>query len=346
MKRYKNLYEKVCSFENLHSAFLKARKCKRYRNEILRFSYDLEENLLKLQEELLNQTYRHGSYREFIVTDQKKRHIKAAPFRDRVVHHALCNIIELIFDRGFIYDSYACRKGKGTHKAVERLECFMKSAAAVLRERERETNLPRQIYCLECDISKYFDSINHKVLLEIIKKKVADKKVIWLIEEILNSSEEKKDTGIPIGNLTSQLFANVYLNELDQFAKHKLRTRYYIRYMDDFLILDFDKRRLHQIKEEIRRFLRRRLGLELHPKKANIFPAEKGIDFLGYKIYENYKLLRKSTVKRFIKRIKFCPQEKFNQSLQSWLAYAEYGNSYKLRQNLSKRLKINLIKNI
>jgi len=138
MKTYKNLFEKICSFENLHSAFLKARKCKRYRSEILKFNWNLEENLLKIQKELSNQTYRHGDYREFIICDAKKRHIKAAPFRDRVIHHALCNVIEPIFDRGFIYDTYACRKEKGTHKSIKRLKQFIKSANTTLRERERE----------------------------------------------------------------------------------------------------------------------------------------------------------------------------------------------------------------
>ncbi len=174
----------------------------------------------------------------------------------------------------------------------------------------------------------------------MVKKKIADRKVIWLIEEILNSSEEKPGVGIPIGNLTSQLFANIYLNELDQFLKNELRTRCYVRYMDDFAILDFNKRKLHQIREEIREFLKNKLNLELHPKKANIFPAEKGIDFLGYQIFGTYRLLRKSTVKRFIKRIK---QKRLNnQSLQSWLSYACFGKSWRLRQNLSKKLRIKL----
>ena len=171
-----------------------------------------------------------------------------------------------------------------------------------------------------------------------------------MIEEILNSSYEKEiGVGIPIGNLTSQLFANVYLNELDQFVKHKLRIKYYIRYMDDFLILYPDKIILHEIKNQIQEFLREKLKLELHPKKANIFPADKGIDFLGYRIYGNYRILRKSTIKRFIKRTKvyqkklnqeLMSQEKFNQSLQSWITYAEFGKSWKLRNTLFKKLKI------
>ena len=186
--------------------------------------------------------------------------------------------------------------------------------------------------------------------MEIIQKKIVDKKVIWLIKEILGSSYDiKPGQGIPIGNLTSQLFANIYLNELDQFVKHQLRVRYYLRYMDDFLILDFDKRKLHQIKEEIREFLKNKLNLELHPKKANVFPIEKGIDFLGYRIFGIYRLLRKNTVKRFIKRMKVyqrklrkgsMTEEKFNQSLQSWLAYAKFGNSWRLRESIFRKLKI------
>lgn len=205
---------------------------------------------------------------------------------------------------------------------------------------------------MKCDISKYFDSINHKILLKLIKKKIVDEKTLWLIEKILNSSEEKPGVGIPIGNLTSQLFANIYLNELDQFVKHQLRERYYIRYMDDFIILNFDKRKLRQAKEKIRGFLKNKLNLELHPKKANIFPAEKGIDFLGYIIFGTHRLLRKSTIKRFIRRTKFYQRklreglmtfEKFNHSLQSWLSYACFGKSWRLRKNLSERLGIKLI---
>lgn len=348
MKRCRNLFKRVCSFQNLHLAYLKARKCKRYRDEILKFSYNLEENLLKLQEELLNQTYQHGSYREFIVSDSKKRRIKAAPFRDRVIHHALCNIIEPIFDKGFIFDNYACREGKGTHRAIKRLEKFLKAISDSVGGLMEE-----KIYCLKCDISKYFDSINHEILLKIIEKKIADKNTLRLIREILSSSYEKEPgTGIPIGNLTSQLFANVYLNELDQFVKRTLRIKYYVRYMDDFLLLNNDKKELHGIKKQIQVFLRDKLKLELHPKKANIFPTEKGIDFLGYQIFWDYKLLRKSTVKRFMKRTKIYQKrlhqgvmnsEKFNQSLQSWLAYAEFGNSYNLRKNLSEKLKVELI---
>lgn len=340
MKTQKNLFEKVCSFQNLHLAYLKARKCKRYRGEILGFGYNLEENLLKLQTELLTQTYQHGGYREFTACDAKKRYIRAAPFKDRVVHHALCNIIEPIFDKGFVFDSFACRKGKGTHRAIKRLEEFLKK--------------DEKIYCLECDISKYFESIDHQILFGLLEKKIADQKVLWFIKIIIESSNKESSKGIPIGNLTSQLFANIYLNELDQFIKHNLGERYYLRYMDDFLILDFDKKKLHDVKRQIQEFLRDRLKLELHPKKANVFPVEKGVDFLGYRIFGTYKLLRKSTVKRFVKRMRayqrwlgrgLMSEESFNNSLQSWIAYAEFGNSWRLRKDLSKKLLVDLIKN-
>ena len=338
MKRFNNLFEKICSFKNLHLAYLRARKCKKYRDYVLEFSYSLEENLLKLREELLNQTYRHGSYREFIICDAKKRHIRAAPFRDRIVHHALYHIIEPIFNKSFVYDSYACRKNKGTHLATKRLQTFLK--------KEKIT------YCLQGDISKYFDSIDHDALLSLIEKRIKDQRVIWLIKEIINSCYIHKIyknlfdfriTGIPIGNLTSQLFANIYLNELDQFVKHKLRMKYYIRYMDDFLILYSSKQKLHQIKQEIGIFLQKKLNLKLHPKKVNIFQAKDGICFLGYRNFINYRLLKKDTVRRFIKRTKIyqkrldaglMTQEKFNNSLQSWLAYAQFGNSWGLVQKL------------
>lgn len=193
---------------------------------------------------------------------------------------------------------------------------------------------------MECDISKYFANINHKVLYSLIAKKLSDEKTLWLLKKIIKSDKEMPNKGIPIGNLTSQLFANIYLNTLDQFVKHQLRFKHYIRYMDDFLLLGDSKIELHQIKEKIQEFLQEQLKIELHPKKVNIFPIEKGIDFLGYRIYGNYRLLRKKTIKRFIKRTKACKDE---ESIQSWLAYAEFANSWRLIESLLKKLDIDLI---
>jgi hypothetical protein len=285
---------------------------------------------------LQNRVYRHGGYREFVVIDSKKRTIKAAPFRDRVVHHALCNIIEPILDRSFIFDSYACRVGKGTHRAVLRLERFIR---ALRGPRGLDQQPPLRVYCLKCDVAQYFASINHVALLRILERRIRDPEVRWLIREIIGSHA----TGIPIGNLTSQLFANVYLNELDHYVKRVLRVRFYLRYMDDFLILGRDKRELHELKELIRTFLRDQLALTLHPKKAEVFPIDQGIDFLGYVIIGNRRLLRRSTVRRFLKRQKRCdrlemagrlPRPTSRELRSSWRGYTTFANAYRLMEKL------------
>ena len=340
MKPFINLFGQVTKFENLFNAYRDARKGKRYDSEILSFEFNAEENLLKLKRELEGWTYCHGGYREFIVNDSKKRRIKAAPFRDRVVHHALCNIIEPVFEPTFIYDSYACRKEKGTQRALRRLKMFLRSMAAM----QGGNKIP-EIYCLQCDISKYFDSINHDILFEMIKGRIGDKKILWLVKEILNSNNHETGKGIPIGNLTSQLFANVYLNELDQFIKRSLKRRYYIRYMDDFLNFSTDKQELWQMKDKIADFLRNKLDLSFHPKKANVFPAAQGIEFLGYKVFSDYRILKQNTVKRIIKRVKrykkeirngTMEKEKLALSVQSWRAYAEIAKSWYTINKITK----------
>ena len=341
-----DLFADVIDFENLHAAYLDARASKRYRDSILKFGYNLEENLLALRWELAHKIYRHGGYREFIVNDSKKRLIKAAPFRDRVVHHAVCNVIEPIFERGFIYDSYACRNGKGTHAALLRLEYFIQSLQSGTRARERERERERErdcgaakIYCLKCDISKFFDNINGGILLGLLKKKIKDENIVWLLQGIIESNPK----GIPIGNLTSQLFANIYLNELDNFVKRELRERYYIRYMDDFLILSADKKHLQEIKDALALFLRERLKLSLHPKKAEIFPIDRGVDFLGYVLRDGKRYLRESTVKRFMKKrrryeamVKNGKMDKafLENACASWRGYAAFADSYKLMEKL------------
>lgn len=328
------LYDRVVAFANLHQSYLAARKCKRYRHAVLKFGFSLEENLLALKRELGRKTYQHGGYREFTVVEAKMRTIKAAPFRDRVVHHALCNVIEPIFERGFIFDSYACRKGKGTHAAVRRLEKFIHAL--------RSSTEGGAVYCLKCDVSKYFDSINHDVLRSLIQKKIRDKDVIWLCDTIIASNAP----GIPIGNLTSQLFANVYLNELDYFVKRVLHERYYVRYMDDFLILGVDKKRLREDKESIRAFLKKRLQLQLHPKKAEIFPCATGVDFLGYVVRDGKRLLRKTTVKRFLKRQKRmralrddggAMPPRAGSGCAAWRGYTHGADAYMLLRRLSCR---------
>ena len=342
-----DLFDQIIDFENLHAAYRDARVCKRYRSSILKFGCNLEENLMRIRWELTTKRYRHGDYRTFVVTDSKKRTIKAAPFRDRVVHHAVCNVIEPILERGFIFDSYACRKGKGTHAAVKRLEYFMKSLSAraggkaELRPRNEAAaqHAGPQVYCLKCDISKYFDSINGEVLFNILQRKIRDENTLWLLREVIQSNPR----GIPIGNLTSQLFANVYLNEFDHFVKRELKERYYLRYMDDFIILGADKRHLREAKEHVRIFLRDQLKLSLHPKKAEIAPVGKGIDFLGYVLRDGSRRLRRSTVKRFLKRKRHyeamvrrgvMAERSYRCVMDSWRGYAGFADSYGLMKKI------------
>lgn len=329
-----NLFEQVYQFENLYKAYLKARKDKRYRHEVLEFSANLEENLLYIQNQLIYQTYHTGRYREFYVHDPKTRLVMALPFKDRVVHHALCNIIEPVFENSFIYDSYACRAGKGTHAGADRVTEFLRSA---------QRHWPK-VYCLKGDIKQYFPSVNHDILKRILRKKIACPKTLWLLDEIIDSSANPGDLnprGIPIGNLTSQLFANIYLNEFDHFIKEDLKARYYVRYMDDFIILNGNKKQLWAVLEEIKGFLEL-LDLQLNGK-TGIFPIKQGIDFLGYRIWPTHRLLRKSSIKRMKRKLKAFKRryqkgqislEKINATIQSWLGHAKHADSYKLREKL------------
>jgi len=329
-KTYNNLYSDICSFENLHLAYLKARKCKRYRQEVLLFSNNLEENLINLQEEISNKTYKNGIYKTFYIYEPKKRKIMALPFRDRVIHHALCNIIEPILEKIFFYDNYACRIGKGAHAGTDRLTHFL---------RETKRKYP-EVYCLKCDIKNYFGSIDHNILLNFIRRKIKCQNTMQLIEDIINSTDGIK--GIPIGNLTSQLFANLYLNELDYFIKHNLKIKYYIRYMDDWIILSQDKKYLWDILKQTEIFLQENLFLELN-NKTSIFPVSQGIDFLGYRIWATHRLLRKSSknrMKRKLKRYQILYKEnkinlnKIISSLASWLGHTAHCNSYNLRKKI------------
>ena len=345
MKTYNHLYEQIYSFENLLLAARQAQKRKRSKLDVARFNFHLEGELLNIQAELLNQTYRPGEYCEFYIHEPKKRLISAAPYRDRVVHHAICNIIEPIFDKTFIYDSYACRQGKGTHKAVERFTRFCR----------------KNEYVLKCDIKKYFPSVDHEILFDLICRKIRDERTLLLIKLIIDKSNEQewilhyfwgddlltaleRRKGIPIGNLTSQFFANIYLNGFDHFVKETIGCRYYIRYCDDFVVLSDDKQWLHEVKSQMAEYLAT-LRLKLHPKKCTVFPIRCGTDFLGYRIFPTHRLLRKENIKRARRRLKWLEAEyntgaisldKVKQSIQSWIAHASWADTYGLRKQMLK----------
>lgn len=289
LKTHNKLYAKIYDFENLHKAYLCARKNKRYKREVLEFGNNLEENLIQLQNELIHESYTASAYRQFMVYEPKERLILALPFRDRVLHHAICNIIEPIFDKTMIKDTYACRKAKGVLKGVKRVSRFVGSVSQA-----------SEGYCLKMDIHKYFYSIEHETLYRLLQKKIRCKRTLNLLRIIIDSSD---NPGIPIGNLTSQLFANVYLNLVDHFIKEELKIKYYVRYMDDMIIIDNDKNRLAAVLKEIIYFLRDRLSLKLN-SKTQIFPIKRGIDFLGYRQYEDYRLLRKRVMLKNFKKFK------------------------------------------
>ncbi|MFA5246987.1 MAG: reverse transcriptase/maturase family protein [Candidatus Micrarchaeia archaeon] len=326
------LMGEVVSFENLLSAFAKASRGKRFGRDALSYFQKIEPNLIRLKEQLLNETWEPGEYRCFFVNDPKRRLIQAAPFEDRIVHHAICNVIEPIFERGFIGDSFACRPSKGTHAGMLRLKAFVRKCG--------RQNPGKEVYALKCDVRKYFASVDHTILSSILARKIHDERLLRLLSKIIGSVPGQK--GIPIGNLTSQLFANVFLNELDRFAKHSLHAKFYVRYMDDFVFLSPSKDELHSFKRQVRRFLSGSLALELHPKKAEIFPVRDGVDFVGYKVFSDFILLRKSGVKRFIARFKRLEEsgassELLFESWDSWYAHAKWADSHRLVVQLKVR---------
>ena len=340
---FRDLWKELCSFDNLYLAFKKAKKHKTTKDYVIEFERELSNNLLAIRSELLLHSYSPKPLVNFIIRDPKTRKISKSNFRDRVVHHALCNIIEPIFERIFIYDSYANRVGKGTINAIKRFDYF---------KRKVSRNNNAKCYALKADIKKYFESVNHGILISIIKKKIKDNNILWLINKILSNCTYggggRTNAGMPLGNLTSQFFANVYLNELDYFIKHRLKVRYYIRYVDDFVILHNSKEQLEKYKCEISHFLIKQLSLQLHPDKSKIFQLSRGTTFLGLRIFQNHKLLKKSNIRKFEKKLEqLCIQFDEKQIdydiiydfLEGWLAYSKQANSCNLRRKLFRNAK-------
>src|SRR4030042_5209631 len=268
-------YSKLISIENLFQAWEEFKKGKRSKKDVQIFERHLEDNIFNLHTMLKNKTYRHGPYSQFYVNDPKRRHIHKAQVEDRIIHHLFYKYLYEVFDKTFIYDSYSCRLDKGTHRAVKRLE---KYARIVSR------NYTQDCWVLKLDIKRFFAGVDHDILIELIAKRIKDKDITWLISEIITSFSTYYDqiSGIPLGNLTSQIFANIYLNKLDQFIKHNLKVKYYLRYADDFIFLDSDRERLKYNLITAGNFLRDHLRLQLHPKKIILRKFTWGIDFCGY----------------------------------------------------------------
>ena len=344
-KTYKNLYRQVTNPLNIWMAYKQAARGKRYRPAAAHFEYNLETNLIELEQELASETYRPGEYHNFYIQKPKKRLISAAPFRDRVVHHALMNVIEPLFERQFIFDSYANRKGKGTHKALDRCTNFLR----------------HHCYVMHLDVRQFFPSIDHEILIDILSRTVGDKRVLNLIEKIVSSGagvqageyemiyfpgddifSADRPRGLPIGNLTSQHWANVYLNQFDQFAKRELQCKAYIRYVDDVLLFAQKKETLRDWRDEIISFLQN-LRLTIHETKAQPRLTEIGVSFLEFQVFQDYRRIRPQNGYAFQRRLKrmILDVQKGNLThkdflcrMLSWLNHASYGDTWGLKRSI------------
>jgi len=347
MRTYKHLYPDICAFDRLYFAWRKARRSKRYTASAVAFEQDLDTELLALHGSLSDETYQPGSYVHFVVHEPKRRLISAAPFRDRVVHHSLITVLEPIYERTFIADSYANRKGKGTHAALDRCTHFMR----------------RFKYVLQCDIQQFFPSIDHDILKAALARKIACPATLRLCDSIIDSGigvlsaeydmryfpgddlfAANRPRGLPIGNQTSQFWANVYLNDLDQFVKHTLRCTGYIRYVDDFLLFADDKVTLHRWRVELIDYLST-LRLTMHERRAQPTPVQHGIPFLGFTVFPDHRLLKRSkgiTYQRHLKTLwrRFktgqITREQGRASVIAWIAHVAHGDTHRLKRQLLK----------
>lgn len=329
--KFIHTYNNIIEIENLLEAWMEFLRGKRKKDDVQIFERNLMQNIISLHSDLKSKTYKHSEYEAFNISDPKPRVIHKAKVRDRLLHHALYRYLYPFFNKTFISDSFSCRLMKGTHNAVKRLNDFYNKVSK---------NNTKQVWVLKCDIRKFFDSINHEILLNILDLYIEDKEIIGLLRTIISSFYKNTEgIGLPLGNLTSQLFVNIYMNIFDQFVKHKLKAKYYIRYSDDFVILSGNKKRLEEILPEITKFLYERLKLSLHPNKVSINTFSSGIDFLGWVNFPKHKVLRTSTKKKMFRNIIVKDYKK--EVVQSYLGLISHGNSYRLREKIEEMQKNN-----
>ncbi len=315
-------YDDIISTDNLLAAWQEFIRGKRQATDVQDFSLHLMDNILSLNQELAKHTYCHSGYESFYITDPKPRHIHKALVRDRLLHHAVYRLLYPFFDRTFIADSYSCRVNKGGHKALARFYSM---------SRQVSRNNSRTGWVLQCDIRKFFASIDQRTLIGILHQYIPDQDILALLENIIVSFQTSPGRGLRLGNLTSQLFVNVYMNEFDQFVKHKLKAKYYIRYADDFVFLSPDRSQLVKYVSTIQSFLDNKLRLTLHPKKIHIQTLVSGVDFLGWVHFPYHRDLRKTTKHRMIRRVQESPVPA---TVQSYLGLLKHGNTHTVRQQV------------
>lgn len=343
----RHIYDDIISVENLLISWREFLRGKRKRKDVAEFSVNFFDNIFLLQQELVAKTYRHGDYQAFKINDPKPRDIHKASVRDRLVHHAIYRILYPYFERKFIFDSYSCRIGKGTHRAINRFRDF---------GRKVSKNNTRTCWILKCDIKKFFASINHDILKRILAGHIGDEDALWLLGQVVDSfgyenynpgsrvkhgmtsgmgrDDRAGQIGLPLGNLTSQLLVNIYMNEFDHFVKRELKVRYYIRYADDFVIFSENKNNLEKLVQKIAEFLEAKLKLSLHPDKVFIKTWVAGVDFLGWVNFPQHRVLRTATKRRMLKRLKkkYTPE-----TSASYLGLLLYGNAHKLFEKIKKQ---------
>jgi retron-type reverse transcriptase len=332
----KDTFEQITSIEALFAAWEIFQKGKRGRRDVQGFWRRLEGNIFSLRRELLSGAYKHGAYESFFVHDPKPRHIRKAKVRDRVVHQALYTVLNELWEPRLIHDVYSARVGKGTHYGVNRLSMML---------RQVSRNSTRSCWALKCDIRRLYDSMDHGVLLKLIRQKISDDRVMGIIESVVTSfhTDGNPGKGMPIGNITSQIFTNIYLNELDHFVKHELRVRFYGRFSDDFVLVSSRRSDILECRARIAEFLSARLRLSLHPHKVSLRPFHQGIDFLGYVLLPHHRHVRSSTRRRMLRRLESkafgtfsgeAPGQALAQSLASYLGMLGHANTFELRRVL------------
>ena len=327
-----SIFDHITSLENLFGAWREFKKNKSKKLDVTSFSLNLEDNIFNLRDELISGGWECGGYKKFSIKDPKPRTIHKATVRDRVLYQAIYRILYPLFDKTFIFDSYSSRNEKGTLASIRRLNIFL---------RKLSTNYTRTVYALKCDIKKFFDSVDQDILMGLLQNRIKNKDATWLLERIIKSFPE----GLPLGNITSQLFANIYLNELDQFIKQTLKIKYYIRYCDDFVILNNNPEYLKSLIPRMGEFLENRLKLSLHPNKVTIRKYRQGIDFLGYVSFPRFTILRVKTKKRMFKRVKarligfqngLVKKESLKATLLSYFGMLKHCNAFLVKQDLLK----------
>ena len=321
MKRIGNLFTQICDIKNLELADIKARKGKNNRRDVLSYDKERDLNILKLNEALVNKTFTTSKYKIFKIFEGKERTIYSLPYYpDRITHHAVMNILEPIFVSTFISNTYSCIKGKGIHAAVDSLK-------EALKDVEGTT------YCLKLDIRKFYPSIDHDILKQLLRRKFKDRDLLWLLDNIIDSAD-----GVPIGNYLSQYFANFYLSGFDHWLKETKRVKYYFRYADDMVILSNDKEYLHRLLADIREYLAIELKLTVK-ENYQIFPVDvRGIDFLGYVFYHTHIMLRKSIKKNFARMLAIRPRQ---ESIAPYLGWLKHCNGKHLTKKLLDKQYLN-----